>query len=188
MARASILLMVAVLISACATRPSSPVRGPQGVPAPPVSDEQRVWLAAAEHVLADELQGRTPTSRMQVFHVTGFPAFRPAMERLKQAARDGYCGESARDSKYILSRLEGGRARPRLVGEVFEHRAQFEVTDHRPADGDYLRFSEVIFNRERTKAFLNVDISGLSGAIVRLTRTDGAWGGLTACVDWVSWP
>jgi hypothetical protein len=162
------------------------VRAPTDVAMAPATEEQRVWLAAAQHVLANESAGTSKPGPLVVRSRTSFPG-RAAVSQLQKNAKQEFCGQSregARSIVYVLNRLGG---RERSVRDVFANRPEFSLTDSRPKKGDYVGLSEVLFHGEMQSAYLNVDISGRSGSIVKMEKKDGAWQWAAECATWISW-
>ena len=165
------------------------MRPPAGVAMPPATEEQRVWLAAAQHVHATESAGMSTPAPLAINSRTTFPG-RAAVSRLQKNAKQEFCGESREDARtiiYVLNRL-GGRARS--VRDVFANRPEFALADSRPTKGDYLGLSEVLFYKgtnDRQFAYLNVDIGGQSGSIVKMEKQDGAWAWSAECATWTNY-
>jgi hypothetical protein len=155
--------------------------------APPRTEEQRVWLAAARHVLANESAAATHPGPLSVHSRTSYPGFPASVAQLREAARNGLCDAPADDSAAILEQLEKLNAHQVSVREVFTGLPGFRVTDERPENGDYLGLSRVLISQDLQTAYLNLDISGLSGSIVQMKLENGEWRVMAECAQWASW-
>ena len=164
-------------------------RPPAGVAMPPATEEQRVWLAAAQHVQANESAGTSNLGTLAINSRTTFPG-RAAVSRMQKNAKQQFCGESREDARtiiYVLDRLGG---RERSVRDVFANLPEFALADSRPAKGDYLGLSEVLFYKgakDTQFAYLNVDIGGQTGSIVKMEKQDGAWTWSAECATWTNY-
>lgn len=155
---------------------------------PPASKEQAVWLAAAKYVRANAGEfDDHPEVPLQILARTSYPSSRIALAQLKKLAMQGFCELSARDARQVLEALRGANYRQRSVRDVFEHRSEFRLVESRPEKGDHLGISAVVFDREATTAYLDLDIGGPSGSIVRMTRIGEEWGAFTECAAWTAY-
>jgi hypothetical protein len=156
-------------------------------PRPPASQEQHVWLAASQHVLADESASVENPGPLPILSRTSYPASRLALSRLEDQTRNVLCDLSGKDTKEMLTALRWENKRHRPVREVFEYRPEFKLVDSRPEEGDHLGLSRVVFARDTEFAYLNVDIGGQSGSIVRMEKKDGAWAWSAECATWTNY-
>lgn len=154
--------------------------------APPMP-RQRVWLAAATHVRDNESQGVTGDKSLPVYHRTAFPRFRFALAQLEKQAQQGFCGLSREEAAGVVRSLHWQNKTDRAIGDLFDHRPGFALKESRREKGDQIGLSDVVFDRAGTSAYLNVDIGGRSGSIVRVELRDGAWQWAGECAQWISW-
>jgi hypothetical protein len=153
----------------------------------PATPEQQVWLAAAERVLANESASVTRPRPLPIYHLTSFPRFRYAIAQLEMQARAGFCGLTREEAAGVVRSLHWQNKEAGGVGDVFDHRPGFAVVDRRPAQGDLLGLSRVVFDQAGTAAYLNVDIGGKSGSLVQFRQVNGAWVWAAECATWVTW-
>jgi hypothetical protein len=131
--------------------------------------------------------GASESTRLLVLDRTSFPKLEIALQYLTAGANAGFCDLSSADSRSILKRLQNlNEASQSLLGQVSID-GRFNFVRSRPEGGDYLGLSRAVFNSNRTVAFVGIDISGLSGAIVMLRKSDSQWEFDRECVEWISW-
>lgn len=163
-------------------------RDTSGAVAPPAMPQQQVWLAAARQVLTNGNPNLAGASRaLPVYHRTSFVGRRSSLAQLERQAAKGFCGLSREEAGGVVRSLHWQNKRTRSIGDVFDHRPEFAVVDRRPDSGDYLGLSDVMFSREGDTAYLNVDISGLSGSIVQMKRDGDSWAWAAECAVWTSY-
>lgn len=162
-------------------------RDTSGNALPPAMPEQQVWLAVAQQVRANEKSGSGRETALPIYHQTSFPTHRAQITQLERQARRGFCGLAQAESGGVVRSLRWQNKRAKSIGDVFEHRAEFNVTDRHPSKGDYLGLSNVVFDRDGDTAYLNADIGGLSGSIVKMKLVNGAWLWSEECATWASW-
>ena len=160
-------------------------RSTDKVPLPAASKQQAVWLAAAQHVLANESRSVNERGVLLIRSRTSFPGSKAALAQLRKQAAQGFCGLPATDAKLVLDALRWDRASS--VRDVLENRPGFSLVDARPEKGDYLGLSSVAFDRQAITGYLNIDISGLAGSIVKMEWTDGAWVWSAECATWTNY-
>lgn len=153
----------------------------------PPSEEQRVWLAAAKHVLANEAAGTKTGGPLLVFASTSFPKLPKAMAQLKEASKQAFCDVPGSEAEWIVERLEQVNSKAVALRESFAGMPQFRIAKKRPNKGDYLGLSRVLFSADRQTAYLNLDIGGVSGSIVRMKLFNGEWGKLEECAQWTAY-
>jgi hypothetical protein len=162
-------------------------RNTSGDPLPPATPEQQVWLAIARKVRANEMSSAGRELALSIYHETSFPTRRAQVTQLEKQARKGFCGLAQSESAGVVRSLRWQNKRAKSIGDVFEHRPEFSITDRHPSKGDYLGLSHVVFNRDGDTAYVNADIGGLSGSIVQAKLVNGAWTWAEECATWVSW-
>jgi hypothetical protein len=153
----------------------------------PTTEEQRVWIAAARHVSANESAGKNDVRPLPVFERTSFPKLESSIAQLVQSAKGGLCGLPASESESIVVKLQELSAVEQSVRKVFAGNPEFIVTAERPKEGDYLGLSRVLFSADKRSAYLNLDIGGVSGSIVALKLDNGEWTKLEECAQWTSY-
>jgi hypothetical protein len=165
------------------------LRPPADAVMPPATEEQRVWLAAATHVLANESAGTSNPGPLVVRSRTSFPR-RTTVSQLRKNAKQEFCGQSSEDARSIIFILNRAGGRGRSIRDLFVNRPEFSLTDNLPKKGDSLGMSEVLFYRDAKNvqsAYLSVEISGRSGSIVKMENKAGSWQWADECATWVSW-
>jgi hypothetical protein len=98
-----------------------------------VTDEQRVWLAAAQHELAGRAAGEVNEGTRFVLARTAYPRQRGVNGQLREQAARGFCGLAADEAQavlYVLKRMSAYHAKP--VRDVFADRAGFSLADAHP--------------------------------------------------------
>jgi hypothetical protein len=146
-----------------------------------------VWLAAAKHVLANESTGTEMAGPLFVLVNTSFPKSPISMAALSKSVREQFCNVPSTEAASIVSDLARLNSNAVSVREAFAGLTQFRITEERPSKGDYLGISNVLFSADRHTAYLNLDIGGVSGSIVRMKRENGEWGKLEECAQWASY-
>lgn len=153
----------------------------------PATPEQQVWLAAAEHVRANESASVIAQRTLTIYHRTSFPKFRYAIAQLEMQARAGFCGLPREEAAGVVRSLHWQNKEPGGLGDVFDHRPGFAVVDRRPDKGVLLGLSRVVFDQAGSAAYLNIDISGRSGSLVQFRRVNGNWVWASECATWITW-
>jgi hypothetical protein len=151
------------------------------------TEEHRVWVAAAKHVLANESTGTEKVGQLSVFERTSFPGLAPSVEQLLLAAKNGFCGLPPAEAEATILKLRKLSAGEESVRKVFAEHREFKVTAERPNEGDYLGLSKVLFSPDKRSAFFNLDIGGVSGSIVVMRFENGEWTKLEECAQWTSY-
>ncbi len=155
--------------------------------APPLTEEHKVWRAAAEHVRKDESATVSNPGALPILSRTSFPRFPGAISQLNAAAKAGFCGLNPREAEGLVEELVTLNAKEASTRSVFTEGPLFRLTDTRPEEGDHLGLSRVAFSKDRHTAYLNLDIGGMSGSIVKMRLEKGEWHFVMGCADWVSW-
>jgi hypothetical protein len=179
--------LASLLLAGCAGMPNGGAfHGKRSGGADP-SPEQQVWLAVAQKVRANEMSSASKEFALAIYYQTSFPTHRAHVNQLEKQARDGFCGLSREQANGIVRSLRWQNKQPKSIGDGFDHRPEFVITDRRPRKGDYLGLSSVFFDRDGQTAYVNADISGLSGSLVKMRLKGGVWVWDVECATWVSW-
>lgn len=154
---------------------------------PPSTEEHKVWRAAAEHVREQESGSVSDPGPLPILSRTSFPRFLSAVSQLNASAKGNSCGLSPGDAAGLIEKLVELNSREVSTRPAFTGDPLFRLTDTRPEEGDHLGISQVIFSDDRQTAYLNLDIGGMSGAIVKMQIEKGEWRYVVGCAEWVSW-
>jgi len=155
--------------------------------APAANEEVTVWRAVIAHVAQSERQATSGIGTLSVLNVSSFPTMPYVQEQLDQGASKGFCGLSSHESAEILVQLRKQNTSAVQIDSSVSTIPEVVLTSSRPPNGDYLGMSRVVFIASGQAAFLNLDISGLSGAIVRVNKVGDDWVAAGECVEWVTW-
>jgi hypothetical protein len=151
------------------------------------ADEAAVWRAVAAHVAQSERQAGGGIGTLSVLNVSSFPTMPYIHEQIDQGAEKGLCGLTSLESSEMLAHLRRQNTETVQLDGFLSALPEVVLTSSRPPEGDYLGMSRVVFIANRQTAFLDLDISGLSGVIVRVDKVGAAWVPGGECVEWVSW-
>jgi hypothetical protein len=142
---------------------------------PPHADEHKVWRAAVEHVREDEAESFSDPRPLPVLARSSFPKFPNAISQLNEAAKSGFCGLNPGEAEGLVRQLVALNANETSTRSGFENEPLFRVTETRPKVGDHLGISRVLFSKDRQSAYLNLDIGGMAGAIIKMRLEQKEW-------------
>ena len=160
------------------------VREIRPIATPPATDEQRVWLAVAQHLRNEGSAGATPGQVLVLRARTQFASRWGAVSQLRNDARGDFCGNSYDEARGILAGLKRmSHYDDKSLRDTFAHRPEFSLVDGKPGGG--IGLSVVIFRGE-DEAYVGMELGGREGAILRVSRRDGDWHGVRECARWTS--
>ncbi len=174
----------------CARKDGSLVRftrNTAGSAMSPATPEQQVWLAVAQRVRENESSFVRRPGALPVHFRTSFPSFRASITQMEKQAHATFCGLSQEESNGVVRTLRWMNRDTRAIGDVFEHRSEFAVSERGRRRQEQLGLSRVMFNRAGDIAYVNADIGGHSGSIVQMKLENGEWRWVSECATWVSW-
>jgi hypothetical protein len=161
-------------------------RETSGAAVTPALPQQQVWLAVAQRVRAHDAPASAEPRALSVFHRTSFPKRRESLSQLDKQARRGFCGLPRDEADGVVRSLDWQNKRTHSIGDLFDHRPEFEVVTRRSDKGGQLGLSDVVFTRDGETAYLNADIGGAAGSIVKMRKKDGAWTWDSECATWTT--
>ena len=166
---------------------SAPVFATLVVAAVPHTDEHKVWRAAAEHIREAEAEIVSDPRPLPILARTSFPKFPNAVSQLSKAAESGFCGLNPGEAEELVRKLVTLNSKETSTRSIFKNDSLFRLTNTRPKVGDHLGISRVVFSEDRQTAYLNLDIGGMAGAIIKMRLEKKEWRYDVGCAEWVSW-
>lgn len=152
----------------------------------PATEEQRVWLAVAQHLRDARSADVVEADTLVLYARTAFVSRFGAVSQLRERARVEFCGNSYDEARGILSGLKHmSNFHDKSLRDTFAHRPGIELVERQPAQGGALGLSVVLFKGER-EAYVSVDLGGKRGAILRVARPGTEWYEIVECGRWGS--
>ncbi len=98
--------------------------------------------------------------------------------------REKFCGLSGPEAQAMLSTLKSVNATPVVLKDEVAESAGLKVAHKKNPRMRYIAMSRVVFDPERTRAWLSVELNGSRGSIVRLDKLEGQWSKTARCGGW----
>ncbi len=95
------------------------------------------------------------------------------------------CGLSAQEARNMVAQLQTINAEPVTIEESIAEPAGFKIGRKKQPRARYVALSRVAFDPSIQSAWLAVDLSGASGAIMRMDKVAGKWTKTARCGGWL---
>jgi len=149
-----------------------------------VGEELAVWKATVEFIVSDN----TSHPFRQLYFQTDFETAPLVTNSMADPTRREYkelCGLSVSDARAMVSQLQAVNAEPVAFEEAVMEPAGLKLGKKKGPRSRYVAMSRVVFDPSNQHAWLAVDLSGTTGAIVRLDKVAGQWSKTARCGGWM---
>lgn len=140
-------------------------------------------LALATAIASEHATEATP---LHVLEQSSFPRHARALEQLRTAAIQGFCGLEPSVSAELLQRLiannSGRIGWSRLLQEPRAAWVQAPQDDL-----DFVGISVPAVFNDGHSAIIGMDMSGASGALMLMGKAGDQWALIDECVEWTNW-
>jgi hypothetical protein len=153
-------------------------------PADIVGEEPAVWQAMAEFIARDNAS----RPYKLLYFQTDFESAPLVSSSMADPTRREYkelCGLSSSDARAMVSQLQAVNAAPVPLEEKVAGPAGLKIGKKKNPRARYVAMSRVVFDPTNQHAWLAVDLSGATGAIMRLDKIDGQWNKTARCGGWL---
>jgi hypothetical protein len=148
------------------------------------AEELAVWKAMVEFVVSDNASH----PYRQLYFQTDFETSPLVTNSMADPTRREYkelCGLSTSDSRAMVSQLQAVNAEQVTFDEEAMEQAGLKIGKKKSPRARYIALSRVVFDPSNQHAWLAVDFSGTSGAIIRLDKVAGQWSKTARCGGWM---
>ncbi len=149
-----------------------------------VGEERAVWKAIVEFIASDNAS----RPYRQLYFQTDFETTALITNSMADPTRREYkelCGLSASDSRAMVSQLQAVNAESVLFDEALAEAGDLKMVKKKHPRSRYVALSRVVFDPTNQHAWLAVDLSGGTGAILRLDKVAGQWSKTARCGGWM---
>ena len=149
-----------------------------------VGEEPAVWKAIVEFIASDNAS----RPYRQLYFQTDFETTALVTNSMADPTRREYkelCGLSASDSRAMVSQLQAVNAESVSFDEALAEAGDLKMVKKKNPRSRYVALSRVVFDPTNQHAWLAVDLSGVTGAIMRLDKVAGQWSKTARCGGWM---
>ncbi len=140
-------------------------------------------LALATAIASEHATEATP---LHVLEQSSVPRHARALEQLRTAAIQGFCGLEPSVSAELLQRLIANNSISigwsRMLREP-----RIEWVQAPQEDLDFVGLSAPAVYNDGHSAIIGMDLSGASGVLMLMRQEGGQWSLVDECVEWTSW-
>jgi len=131
-------------------------------------------------------EGATEASPLYVLDRSSFPRHAHALEQLRIAAMQGFCGMEPAVSTELLQRLIANNSSSMGWSRMLrEPRVAWVQAPQE--DLDFVGISVPAVFNDGHSAIIGMDMSGASGALMLMGKAGDQWALIDECVEWTSW-
>lgn len=148
-----------------------------------VEDVEIARLALETAIASEDSTEATP---LHVLEQSSFPRQVHALEQLRAAAMQGFCGMEPAVSEGLLERLIANNSISigwsRMLREP-----RIAWVQAPQEDLDFVGLSAPAVYNDGHSAIIGMDLSGASGVLMLMRQEGGQWSLVDECVEWTSW-
>lgn len=143
-------------------------------------DELAVWQAAVTAVAEEQ-----PERTIKVwYYESDFSTVTYISSAISDPDRPDYCGLSYEDAKSMFAQLKEVSTVTVVVSSEMAEAVGYRLGTKKNSRIPYVALSRVVFDKDRTRAWLSVDLNGQKGSLVRVDKVDGQWRKAARCAGW----
>lgn len=150
---------------------------------PDVEEAEIAMLALATAIASENASEATP---LRVLEQSSFPRHAHALEQLRSAAMQGYCGMEPTVSVELLERLIANNS-SRVAWSRMLRVPRIAWVQTPQQDLDFVGLSVPAIYEDGQSAIIGMDISGASGVLMLMRKAGDQWSVIDGCVEWTSW-